>query len=95
MPQALSTRRRWFQFGLGTLLLVVTMLAVLLSYAAWSKRQWEMEVRYHAPKSYRTWRKNVESFGGRLTAAEHLQAQKQIDDHWRATYPGTPIPKYP
>jgi hypothetical protein len=32
MPQALSTRRRWFQFGLGTLLMVVTLVALVLSW---------------------------------------------------------------
>jgi hypothetical protein len=32
MPQAPQTRRRWFQFGLGTLFVVVTIFAVWLGW---------------------------------------------------------------
>jgi hypothetical protein len=33
MSEYPTTRRRWFQFGLGTLLVVVTVVAVFLTYA--------------------------------------------------------------
>ena len=39
MRQALPTRRRWFQFGLGTMFLVVTLFAVWLAYEANWMRQ--------------------------------------------------------
>ena len=40
MPQAPRTRRRWFQFGLGTMFLLVTVLCVWLAWAAdWARER--------------------------------------------------------
>jgi hypothetical protein len=35
MPQALKTRRRWYQFGLGTMFFLVTVFAALMGWLAW------------------------------------------------------------
>jgi hypothetical protein len=35
MPQAPKTRRRWFQFGLGTMIVVMTVLAIPLGWLGW------------------------------------------------------------
>ena len=52
MPTAPPTRRRWFQFGLGTMLLLVTVLALFIAYhvnwvrerraaiASWESSRW-------------------------------------------------------
>jgi hypothetical protein len=46
MPQAPSTRRRWYQFGLGTLLLVVTAFAVWLGYGLQWARSRKQVIQY-------------------------------------------------
>ena len=39
--QPSKPRRRWFQFRLRTLLIVIMMLAILLPIALWLDREWQ------------------------------------------------------
>ena len=42
MDNPRPTRRRWFQFGTGTMLLVVTVFAIGIGYIGWAER-WAMD----------------------------------------------------